>query len=64
MRTCPPIVLLGLLVVMAALAFPGEGSALSAVSIDLSATGPSPADLTILAGMYPFWHNSDQVITR
>jgi hypothetical protein len=60
MRTCRPIALLGLLAVMAALAFPGEGSALSAVSIDLRPSGPSPADLTILVGMYPFWHNSDQ----
>lgn len=59
MRRFRPIALLGLLSVTAALAFPGEGSALSAVFITLTSNGPSPADMTILAGQYPLWHNSD-----
>ena len=61
MRTWRPIALLGLWAVVAALAFPGESSALSAVFITLTPTGPSPADMTISAGQLPFWRNTDQV---
>jgi plastocyanin len=47
--------------VSSALAFPSSGSALSAVFIALTPTGPSPANLTIPAGMYPVWENKDSV---
>lgn len=47
--------------VFATLAFPGESSALNAVFISLTASGPTPADLSIPAGMYPVWVNNDQV---
>lgn len=60
MRRCRPIALLGLVGVVAVLAFPGESLGLSAVFINLTANGPSPTETTISAGMYPFWHNSDQ----
>jgi hypothetical protein len=43
------------------LAFPSAGSALSAASIALTPTGPSPAVLTIPAFMYPVWVNQDSV---
>lgn len=43
------------------LAFPSAGSALSGAPIALTPTGPSPAVLTIPAGMYPFWINDGQV---
>ena len=61
MRNWRPIALLGLLAVVATLAFPGESSALSAVFITLTPSGPSPADMTISAGQFPFWRNADQV---
>lgn len=47
--------------VLAALVFPADGSALRAVFIALTPTGPSPAVLTIPAGMYPVWINQDSV---
>jgi len=43
------------------LAFPSNGSALRAVNIGLTASGPSPAVMTIPAGLYPVWINSDTV---
>jgi hypothetical protein len=42
-------------------AFPSAGSAFSGAPIFLTPTGPSPAILTIPAGMYPLWINNDQV---
>jgi hypothetical protein len=42
-------------------AFPSAGSAFSGAVVLLTPTGPSPAVLTIPAGMYPFWENHDQV---
>lgn len=47
--------------VLAALFFPADGSAVDAVFIALTPTGPSPAVLTIPAGMYPVWINNDTV---
>lgn len=47
--------------VLAAIVFPADGSALSAVFITLTPTGPSPAVLTIEAGLYPVWRNNDTV---
>jgi hypothetical protein len=47
--------------VLAVLALPSSGSALSAVFIYLTPTGPSPAVLTIPAGLYPVWVNQDTV---
>ena len=46
---------------LAVLALPSSGSALSAVFISLTPTGPSPAVLTISAGLYPVWINQDTV---
>jgi hypothetical protein len=43
------------------LAFPSAGSALSGVVVQLTASGPSPAVLTIPAGLFPFWTNNDHV---
>jgi plastocyanin len=50
-----------LLAVLAALALPSSGSALSAAFIELTPTGPSPAVMTIPAGMYAVWQNEDTV---
>jgi hypothetical protein len=55
------ILLLALLGTVGVLAFPGEGRALSAEFIDLTATGPSPAVLTIGADEHPVWLNQDTV---
>jgi plastocyanin len=52
------VALVGLLAV---LALPSSGSALSAVFVSLTPTGPSPAVLTIPAGLYPVWTNQDTV---
>jgi plastocyanin len=52
---------IALLGVLAALALPSSSSALSAVFISLTPTGPSPATLTIPAGLYPVWINQDTV---
>jgi hypothetical protein len=52
---------LALVGVLAVLAFPADGSALDAAFIELTPTGPSPAVLTIPAGMYPVWFNKDTV---
>ena len=46
---------------LAALLFPAKGSALRAVPIVLTPTGPSPSVLTIPAGLYPVWENNDTV---
>jgi hypothetical protein len=46
---------------LAALVFPAGGSALDAAFIVLTPTGPSPAVMTILGGMYPVWTNNDSV---
>ena len=43
------------------LAFPSAGSALSAAFVQLTASGPSPAVLTIPAAMSPVWINDDHV---
>ncbi|MGZ4417683.1 MAG: hypothetical protein ACXVRV_05865 [Gaiellaceae bacterium] len=50
--------LVGALVV---LAFPADGSALRAVFVKLTPTGPAPIVLTLPAGLYPVWINQDQV---
>jgi len=42
-------------------AFPSAASAFCGAPIALTPSGPSPAALTIPAGMYPFWTNTDQV---
>ena len=42
-------------------AFPADGSAIAAVFIALTPSGPSPAVMTIGAGMYPVWTNQDTV---
>jgi hypothetical protein len=55
------IVQVALLGVLALLVFPADGSALRAVLIELTPTGPSPAVTTIPAGLYPIWSNSDTV---
>ena len=48
--------------ILGVLAFPGAGLAFAGVPILLTATGPSPAVLTIsAAGEYPFWINTDTV---
>ncbi len=57
-RLIAQVALLG---VLAVLALPSSGSALSAVFISLTPTGPSPAVLTIPAGLYPVWINQDTV---
>jgi len=57
-RLTAQIVLLGIL---AMIAFPADGSALRAVFIALTPAGPSPAILTLPAGMYPVWLNRDTV---
>jgi hypothetical protein len=56
-RLIAHVVVLGALI----LAFPAGGSALSAAFVRLTPSGPSPAVLTIPAGMYPVWVNNDQV---
>jgi hypothetical protein len=53
--------LIALLASLAMLAVPSSGSALSAVFIELTPTGPSPAVMSIPAGMYPVWQNEDTV---
>jgi len=47
--------------VLAVLVFPSSGSALSALFISLTPTGPSPATLTISGRDYPLWINQDTV---
>ena len=48
-----------LVAVLAVLAFPGSGSALSAYFITLTAGGAAPAAASLPAGMYPVWVNHD-----
>jgi hypothetical protein len=43
------------------LAFPSAGSALSAVFITLTPSGPSPTVVTIAGNLYPVWDNTDTV---
>jgi hypothetical protein len=50
-----------LLAALAVLAFPADGSALRAVFITLTASGPSPVVRTVPMGLYPVWVNLDQV---
>jgi hypothetical protein len=50
-----------LLAVLAALALPSSGSALSAAFIELTPTGPSPAVLRIPTSLHPVWQNQDTV---
>lgn len=49
----------GVIAAVAVLVFPASGSALSARFIQLTASGPSPAALSIPAGQYPLWINND-----
>jgi hypothetical protein len=56
-RLIAQVALLGALM----FAFPSAGSAFSGAGVVLTPSGPSPAVLTIPAGMYPFWVNHDQV---
>jgi hypothetical protein len=53
--------LIALLASSAMLALPSSGSALSAVFIELTPSGPSPAALTIPTGLHPVWENGDTV---
>lgn len=43
-------------------AFPSAASAFCGVPVLLTPSGPSPAALTIPAGLAPFWVNNDQVM--
>jgi hypothetical protein len=43
-------------------AFPSAASAFCGAPVVLTPSGPSPAALTIPAGMAPFWVNNDQVM--
>jgi hypothetical protein len=60
-RACRLIAAVALVSAPALLAFPADGSALRAVFISLTPTGPSPAVMTLPAGMYPWWENGDVV---
>src|ERR1700750_1704469 len=42
-------------------AFPAAASAFCGMPVSLTPSGPSPAALSIPAGLYPFWENNDQV---
>jgi hypothetical protein len=46
---------------LAVLAFPADGSAIRAVFVRLTPTGPDPIILTVGLGLYPAWINQDQV---
>jgi hypothetical protein len=61
MRNARLFAQVGLVVVVAALAFPASGSALNAVFVTLTSSGPSRAVLTLQAGLYPVWENQDSV---
>ena len=52
---------LALVGLLAALVFPADSSALRAVSIALTARGPSPSVLNLPSGLYPIWLNQDTV---
>jgi hypothetical protein len=56
-RFIAQVACLGMLV----FAFPSAASAFCGVPVALTSNGPSPAALTIPAGLYPFWDNTDQV---
>jgi hypothetical protein len=57
-RLTAQVALLG---VLAMLALPADGSALRAVLIVLTPTGPSPSVQSLPAGLYPLWLNQDKV---
>jgi hypothetical protein len=60
-----PIAQFAFLGVLAALAFPGEGSALRPqFVISLTSTGPSPAVLTIPAGLGSLWFSNTDTVTH
>lgn len=44
-----------------ALAVPASSSAVSTQFVELTPTGPSPVTVTIVAGDYPIWRNTDTV---
>lgn len=50
-----------LLSVVTMLAFPANGSALRAVFIGLTPTGPAPSVMSVPVGLYPVWTNQDTV---
>jgi hypothetical protein len=52
---------LALLGVLALLVFPADSSALRAVFVALTASGPSPSVLNLPSGLYPVWLNQDTV---
>ena len=52
---------IALVAMLGVLVFPGEGSAFAGMPINLTATGPSPAVLTISTLTYPIWVNQDTV---
>ena len=59
------IVQLALLGVLALLAFPGEGSAVRPVFvISLTPTGPSPAVLSVAAGLGSVWFSNTDTVTH
>lgn len=60
-RAWRPTAQLALLGVLAVLVFPPDSSALRAVSIALTALGPSPSVLNLPSGLYPIWLNQDTV---
>ncbi|HEY2354860.1 MAG TPA: hypothetical protein VGH79_08195 [Gaiellaceae bacterium] len=53
--------ILALFGTLAFLAFPSSSLALDAAVVYLTPSGPSPATLTMTAGMYPVWMNQDTV---
>ena len=55
------ILLLALIGATAVLSFPADSSALRAVFILLTPNGPTPAVLTLPAGLYPVWRSNDDV---
>src|SRR5215467_2788541 len=59
------VVQLALIGMLAVLAFPGSGSALRpAFVISLTPTGPSPADLSVPAGLGPVWFGNTDTVTH
>ena len=61
LRNCRLMAQIAFLGVLAVLAFPVEGSAFRGMTVVLTPGGPSPAVLTLPAGMYPIWFNQDRV---
>lgn len=54
-------VLAALVGVLVVLLFPADSSALRAVFVALTPTGPSPSVLNLPSGLYPVWTNQDTV---